>query len=185
MTAGTMAVNGNAFSVGASTFVVVGGKVGIGTTSPVERLQVTGGKIYPSGTGTSSGLTFDHGSIYEANTTQAITVAPASGGTFSVIGHVDISNTASISAGCGGGTLTTGSSDNAGSWSTGAGGTASASFCNIIFGATFKNTPNCLASWVDASRNTPYVASVSVSSVSFSYAACTGGCKATYICVGY
>lgn len=39
-TASTITVQGNAFSVGASTFVVIGGNVGVGTASPASALHV-------------------------------------------------------------------------------------------------------------------------------------------------
>ena len=38
----TVTVQGNAFSIGVSTFVVTGGNVGIGTTSPSQALEVAG-----------------------------------------------------------------------------------------------------------------------------------------------
>jgi hypothetical protein len=38
---GTATVQGNAFSVGASTFVVAGGNVGLGTAAPLKRLVVS------------------------------------------------------------------------------------------------------------------------------------------------
>lgn len=40
---GTMTVSGNAFSVGTSTFVVTGGKVGIGVASPAQKLEIDHG----------------------------------------------------------------------------------------------------------------------------------------------
>lgn len=44
-TVGTMTVVGNAFSVGASTLVVSGGSVGLGTTAPGEKLHIQSGNL--------------------------------------------------------------------------------------------------------------------------------------------
>jgi len=54
--AGFVSIPGPSFSVGTSTFVVTGGKVGLGTTTPDQRLTVAGnisqtGNIISSGTG--------------------------------------------------------------------------------------------------------------------------------------
>ena len=43
VTSGTATVAGSEFSVGGSTFVVKNGRVGIGTTNPLARLEVAGG----------------------------------------------------------------------------------------------------------------------------------------------
>ena len=53
--AGAVAIPGSSFSVGGSTLVVVGGRVGIGTTTPDQRLTVAGnisttGQVISSGT---------------------------------------------------------------------------------------------------------------------------------------
>lgn len=49
----TLTVNGDAFSVGTSTFSVSNGKVGIGNTSPGLPLQVNGTSAYPNTSGTA------------------------------------------------------------------------------------------------------------------------------------
>ncbi|HBW23909.1 MAG: hypothetical protein A2X28_06130 [Elusimicrobia bacterium GWA2_56_46] len=49
MNVSSMTITGSDFSVGASTFVVVGGNVGIGTLSPGAKLDVQGGLIKASG----------------------------------------------------------------------------------------------------------------------------------------
>lgn len=60
----TLTVNGNAFSVGGSTFVVVGSSVGIGTTNPAARLDVNASAQFGLGsakstfTATPGGATF-------------------------------------------------------------------------------------------------------------------------------
>ena len=46
----TMTLTGNAFSVGASTLVVTGGKVGIGTTAPATKLHISSGTLLIDGT---------------------------------------------------------------------------------------------------------------------------------------
>jgi hypothetical protein len=51
---GTMTVQGNAFSVGGSSFVVIGSSVGIRTTSPAAALDVAGSVQIGSGTAKSS-----------------------------------------------------------------------------------------------------------------------------------
>ncbi|PKM98268.1 MAG: hypothetical protein CVU79_03950 [Elusimicrobia bacterium HGW-Elusimicrobia-3] len=56
-TASTITVQGNAFSVGASTFVVNAGRVGINWISPEAALQVSGGAKFLSSAGTSYILT--------------------------------------------------------------------------------------------------------------------------------
>lgn len=45
----TLTVQGDAFSVGASTLVVSSGRLGVGTSSPAERLDVSGGAQFGSG----------------------------------------------------------------------------------------------------------------------------------------
>ncbi|OGS38611.1 MAG: hypothetical protein A2506_11945 [Elusimicrobia bacterium RIFOXYD12_FULL_66_9] len=54
----TLTVTGNAFSVGGATFAVTGGKVGIGTTSPGQKLTVTG-----TIESTSGGIKFPDASV--------------------------------------------------------------------------------------------------------------------------
>jgi len=49
-----------------------GGNVGIGTMSPAELFQVTGGRIYANGTGTSSGLTWNNYNIHQDVNTNLI-----------------------------------------------------------------------------------------------------------------
>jgi hypothetical protein len=50
--AGTMTVQGNAFSIGASTLVVSGGRVGIGTAGPGTNLEIVGAnQTFDSGIG--------------------------------------------------------------------------------------------------------------------------------------
>ena len=59
--AGTATVQGNAFSVGGSTFVVTAGNVGIGTTSPGAKLDVAGDIRFAPGAINS--LRFEPGTI--------------------------------------------------------------------------------------------------------------------------
>ena len=58
----TMAVAGNFFSVGGSTLVVTGGRVGVGTTSPTSALTVFNGDIAISTSSGSNGIIFQDGS---------------------------------------------------------------------------------------------------------------------------
>lgn len=57
----TLAVQGNAFSVGASTLVVIGGDVGVGTASPASKLTVKDGDIRISTTTGTRGIIFQDG----------------------------------------------------------------------------------------------------------------------------
>ncbi|MDO8806594.1 MAG: hypothetical protein Q7R35_19450, partial [Elusimicrobiota bacterium] len=70
--ASTFTVQGNAFSVGGSTFVVAAGKVGIGTTNPAYALEVINGQVkLSSGSVTNPGLIFSNGTgtgIYSDST---------------------------------------------------------------------------------------------------------------------
>lgn len=50
-TAGTMTVDGNALSVGGSTFAVTGGNVGVGTSSPGTKFVVSSGVVTVDGSG--------------------------------------------------------------------------------------------------------------------------------------
>ncbi len=50
----TLTVTGNAFSVGISTFIVTGGKVGIGTASPVQKLHMSSGTLLIDGDAATS-----------------------------------------------------------------------------------------------------------------------------------
>lgn len=55
ISAGSLAITGNSFSVGSSTFVVTGGRIGIGTTTLTERLNVLGNGLF---TGSVAASTF-------------------------------------------------------------------------------------------------------------------------------
>jgi hypothetical protein len=52
--------------------ITSGGNVGIGTTSPGELFQVTGGRLYVNGTTTSSGITWNNFNIYQDASTNLI-----------------------------------------------------------------------------------------------------------------
>ena len=47
----TLTVQGNAFSVGISTLVVKGGLIGIGTTTPADKVDIASGTIRMAGSG--------------------------------------------------------------------------------------------------------------------------------------
>lgn len=53
----TVTVQGNAFSVGASTLAVVGGNVGIGTVAPAQKLHLSSGTVLIDGNTATSILT--------------------------------------------------------------------------------------------------------------------------------
>jgi hypothetical protein len=50
-----------------SMYIDENGKVGVGTTGPDEKFQVTGGRIYANGTGTGSGFTLNTWSMYQTS----------------------------------------------------------------------------------------------------------------------
>ena len=87
---GTMTVQGSAFSVGGTTFVVTGGSVSIGTTSAPSLLNLQNGDIQITTT------TGDRGIIFQDGTKQT-TAAGVGGGDYIII--ID-----SKTAGTGGGT---------------------------------------------------------------------------------
>ena len=63
----TLTVQGNAFSVGGSTFVVVGGKVGIGVAAPTTPLDIQGGgsgMYFSTASNPSLGLYGSGGTVY-------------------------------------------------------------------------------------------------------------------------
>jgi len=64
ITASTLTLTGNAFSVGGSTFVVTSGKVGIGKTNPSATFEVVGNAVFSSGITASSGTFTSASGIY-------------------------------------------------------------------------------------------------------------------------
>jgi hypothetical protein len=64
ITASTLTLTGNAFSVGGSTFVVNAGNVAIGKTSPSATLDVVGNALFSSGITASSGTFTSASGIY-------------------------------------------------------------------------------------------------------------------------
>lgn len=163
--AGTATIQGNAFSVGQTTVVVQGSKVGLGTSSPASKLHVSSGAVKIDGAGGSLSvgdaktagtlslydtLTFATGSVVLASWTPALGVTFSTqvtvASSFSVTGAMAIGGavTAASFTGSGAGlTSLSGSSLQAGTVDTAKLATDSVTTSRVLNGAI---TPAKMAS---------------------------------------
>lgn len=135
-------IQGNAFSVGSSTFVVSGGFVGVGTNTPATNLDVAGSARFGPSTGKSTFTASPGGTTYALELSSGITIS--SGGPINLtsggfIRYADGSVSTTAATGGGGGGFTAGASTF--TRITGSQSTTSTSF-TLISGASLTLTMN-------------------------------------------